>query len=328
MAPRATCRSGFSRARSAVGQVENVEQDLHAGEVVVQVDVEPRDALGRLIGEQERGDERHEFAGSGIEHQHAIAGIEKHDPDGDPAQRFHQRRRAVRYPGELVRGGLDAFDALVHARTHDRFEIERLDDAEALDRLLHRLEDLGAAAILGEHDGAHPLDQLAHTEDRRRHDHDADQRHERRLIDHDRDEPDQRQQVASQRIDQQVEDLRRRTGAEGDARGEFRGVAIGIEGDVLLEQLVEHPLLVFGDDVIGDAGHGDGLAIGREPLDGEDDDHRHCDDRDAVEAAVDIGLVDAAAEQQRRQRGAGGPDRHEGERQAVAPPMGAAVLGQ
>ena len=135
-------------------------------------------------------------------------------------------------------------------------------------------------------------------------------------------------QIAPQRVDQEVEDLRRRAGAEGDPRGEFRGVAVGIEGDVLLQQLVEHPLLVFGDDVIGDAGHGDGLAIARDPLDGEDHDHRDRDEGDAVEAAVDIGLVDAAAEQEGRQGGAGGADRHEGERQAIAPPMGAAMLGQ
>ena len=250
----------------------------------MQVDVEPRDPLRRLVGEQERGDERDEHAGRGLEHQHAVAGIEEHDADRDAAERLHQRGRAVRHPSELVRGGLDAVDARIDPRPHDRLEVERLDDAEALDGLLHGLEDFGAAAVLRERDRPHPLDELAHPEHRRRHHHDADQRQERRLIDHHRDEAEEGQEIAPERIDQEVEHLRRRSRAERDPRGEFGGVAVGIEGDVLRQQLVEQLLLVLGDDVVGDARERHGLAVARQSLDGEDDDHRHGDDGDSVEA--------------------------------------------
>ena len=153
-------------------------------------------------------------------------------------------------------------------------------------------------------------------------------RQERRLIDHHRDEAEEGEEIAPERIDQEVEHLRRRSGPERDPRSEFGGVAIGIEGDVLRQELVEQLLLVLGDDVVRDARERDGLAVARQSLDGEDDDHRHRDDGDSVEALFNIGLVDAATEQECREGGAGGPDRHEGERQTIAPPISAAVFEQ
>jgi hypothetical protein len=97
---------------------------------------------------------------------------------------------------------------------------------------------------------------------------------------------------------------------------------------VIRAQLVEQLLLVLGNDVVGDARKRHGLAVARETLDGKDDDHRHGDDRDPFEATIDIGLVDAAAEQKRGERGTDGPDHHEGQRKAIAPPISATVLEQ
>ena len=72
---------------------------------------------------------------------------------------------------------------------------------------------------------------------------------------------------------------------------------------------------LFGDDVVGDAGQGHGLTVGREPLEAKITIVGERDGGDALEAAVHIGLVDAAADQEGRRGGAGRADRHESERQ-------------
>ena len=41
--------------------VDDLEQHAHADQLVVEVEVEPREPLGRLVGEQERRDEREEL---------------------------------------------------------------------------------------------------------------------------------------------------------------------------------------------------------------------------------------------------------------------------
>ncbi len=277
----------------------------------MEVDVQSRQPLGGFVGQEECRDERHELAGCRAEHQDAVAAVEEHDPDGDSAQRLHQRRHAVRRHGHSVRRGFDRGDALGDAGPHHVFEIEGLDDPESLDRFLHHLQEFGGAAELREDDGARLPDELASAEKcRRRHEQD-DQRQERCLKEHDGREPDQRQKVPAECVEQEIEDPRRRRAAEGDLGGEFGGMTVRVESDALGEQFAEHPLLIFGDDTIGDAGHGHRLAVTGNSLQGEDGDHRGRDERDAAVAAADVAFVDAPAEQERRQRGARGCDGHE-----------------
>ena len=71
------------------------------------------------------------------------------------------------------------------------------------------------------------------------------EREQRVLQDHDADEPDQREQIAADRIDEQIEHLRRRGRAGHEPRGEFRRVAIGEKADALVEQLAEQAALVL-----------------------------------------------------------------------------------
>ena len=49
-------------ARLARRAVDDLVQNAHADKVVVEIDIQPRQPLGRLVGEQERGQEGDEFA--------------------------------------------------------------------------------------------------------------------------------------------------------------------------------------------------------------------------------------------------------------------------
>ena len=51
--------------------VDDFEQLPRADQMAVEVDVEPRQPLGRLGRHQERGHEREELAGRGVERDHA-----------------------------------------------------------------------------------------------------------------------------------------------------------------------------------------------------------------------------------------------------------------
>jgi hypothetical protein len=70
----------------------------------------------------------------------------------------------------FVRGVLDCGNAVAGFGPHDLFEIEGLDDPEALDELVNDLVDFSAADELRE---GNVVDFLysAHAEDRGRHDH-------------------------------------------------------------------------------------------------------------------------------------------------------------
>ena len=58
-----------------------------------------------------------------------------------------------------------------------------------------------------------------------------------------------------------------------------------------MQQLVEHAPLIVGDDAIADAREHHGAEIGGESPGPEDDDREEADDDDAVEIAIDPGLV-------------------------------------
>ena len=317
-----------SSAGSLGGEFEHFEQDAHADQSAVELDIEARQALGRLIGQEERGDEGEELARRRPGRDDAIAAIGDGHGDGDAAERFHQRRGAAGNARQLVGLVLDRRDVAVEAFAHGVFQRERLDDADALQRLLQRLDDTGAAHELAVRDPFDAADQLAqHQQSRRRH-HEGEKRHQRVFDDHDGDQPDQRQQVAAERGDQEVDDLRRRRRAGGEARDEFGRVPVGEKADALVEQLGEHAPLIVGDDAVADLRQQHAVAVGREAFGGEQGDGDAAEDEDAGEALVDVGLVDDVADQVGAERRAAGRDRHQREAERVFAPMHKALLGQ
>ena len=117
------------------------------------------------------------------------------------------------------------------------------------------------------------------------------------LHQHDDDQRDQRQQIAPDRVDQQVENLGDRIGAGGQPRQKFRRMPLGEEGDAFAHQLGEQPALVVGEDGVADLRQDHGVAVGRRTLEDEDHDGDQRQHRDAAHVLVDIGLVDDLAEQ-------------------------------
>ena len=167
-----------------------------------------------------------------------VAAVDHHARHGKAAQDLHQRRGAVGDAGHLVGLPLDRRDVGVEAFAQDILEREGLDDADALQRLLQRLQDADPAGELVLGDAANALDHLAQHQHRGR---EHDERHEREQrvsIDHDADQPDQREEIAADRVDEQIEDLRRRRRAGHEPGGEFRGVAIGKKPMLSLSSLL------------------------------------------------------------------------------------------
>ncbi len=170
--------------RLARRAVDDLVEHAHADQIVVEVDIEPRQPLGRLVGEQKRREERDELARRRPGLDHAVAAVDRRQRDGEAAEHFHQRAGAVGDARHLVGFVLDLGDADVEPAPHLVLEREGLDHAHALQRFLHGLDDAGAAGELHARDAAHPADHLAQEEEcRRRHD-EAGERHQRILHHH------------------------------------------------------------------------------------------------------------------------------------------------
>ena len=93
------------------------------------------------------------------------------------------------------------------------------------------------------------------------------------------------------------------------------------ERDAFGHQLGEQPALVVGEDRVADLRQDHRVPVGRQPLDDEDQDGDPGQDHDAADAFIDIGLVDDLAEQIGRSGGGRRRDRHQRERQQIAPPV-------
>ncbi len=204
---------------------------------------------------------------------------------------------------------------------HLVLERKRLDHAQALQRFLHGLDDARAAGELHAGDVADPPRQLAQKEDRRWRGDEAGERHHWILGHHHDCQPDQRHQVAADGSDQKIDDRRYRSGAGGQPRDEFRGVAVGEEAHILVHELLEHPPLVVGDDTVADPRQHHRAEIGRQPLGGEDRHHRDAEQNNAAEIVTDIGFVGERADQVGGERGAGGGDHHHQRGERITRPM-------
>ena len=251
------CVREFQRRLVVVGglarrAVDDLEQHPRTDQLAVEVDIETGQALGRLGCQQERGHEGEKLSGRGAERDHAVAAIEQAAGDRKAAEHFHQRVGAIGDPRHLVGVPLDDRDVLVDAPLHGRFQRERLHRADALQRFLHGLHDVGAAGELIVGEALDALHQLAQDQHRRRHHHEADKRQHRILRHHHEYQADQQQHVASDGVDQQRQHVGDGFGARCQPRQEFGRMPLGIESDALAHQLGKQPPLVVGEDGVAD----------------------------------------------------------------------------
>ena len=266
MRPALTLSGGLSSSFGSDGGASMMSNSTRTPTMLrVELDVEPRQPLGRLVGQQECGEEGEELARRRTRLDDAIAAVDHRQRDGEAAERLHQRACAVRDPRPAVGFFFELGDVGMHARAHLVFKRERLDRAHALHRLLQALEQPRAADELAQRNMVDAANHLAQHEQRGRHDHQADQRHPRILQDHHSDQRNHRQEIAAERAGQQVQHVARGGRAGVEARHEFRGVTVGEVGEVLPDQRLEHAPLVFGDDAVADPGHDQRVAVGRQP---------------------------------------------------------------
>jgi hypothetical protein len=260
------------------------------------------------------------------ERDHAVAAIEQAAGDREAAKHFHQRAGAVGHPRHLVGVALDGCDVLVDAIAHRLFERERLHRANALQRFLHRFENVGGAEELVVGKPLDPLHQLAQDQHRRRRQDESQQRHQRVLDHHHDDEADQLQQVAADRVDELVQNVGDRFRSRGEARQKLRGMPLREEADALVHQLGEQPALIAGEDRVGDLRQDHAVTVSRYALDDKYD-HRHArQHRDAGDVPFDIGLVDHLAEKIGRSRRRSRRDAHQNEGHQVTPPISGRLL--
>ncbi len=93
--------------------IEHLEDAFRRGQPLLQRGVEDGQALDRLIGEEQRGDEREKRAGRPRADDHLMAAIEDHQRDRHAAERLHHRRG----PRARAIGAIDQpEDALEEAR--------------------------------------------------------------------------------------------------------------------------------------------------------------------------------------------------------------------
>ena len=237
---------------SVGGAVDDVEQDAHADQRGIEIDVEAREPLGRLVGEQERGQEREELARRRAGLDHAVAAVDHGDRDRDAAERLHQRAGAVGDARHLVGLLLELGDVGVEARAHRVLEREGLDDADALHGLLQGLEDARAAGEL-------PLGDAGMRRISLRRKKNAGGTITKL-------KSDITGSCTTITVSSPMSDSRSRPTAVMsrlmtwlaaaapvvEPREEFGRMPVGEEVEVLVQQLVEHPPLVVGDDAVAD----------------------------------------------------------------------------
>ncbi len=223
---------------------------------------------------------------------------------------------------------LDRVDGAIEPLQHRLFQRERLDDADALDRLLHRLQHLRAAGVAVPGDAMDAADQLAQHQHGGRRDDEARDRHHRILDHHHRGEADQGQEIAARRRDQHVEHRACRGSSGRHSGNELGGMPRSDEADALVEQLVEYLALILRDDAIADPRQHQDVAVGARSLHREQHDGEDAEPDDAGEILLDVGLVDQLPDQIGGERRAAGGDAHQGERHGVAPPIVEPLLRQ
>ena len=186
-------------------RVEKFEQRARRLEIVRQLDVQARQPLGRLIGEEEGRDESNESAGRRAGTADTIGRVHEHGRYRKAAEHLHQRSRAIAHARHLIGSNLDLIDPEIHLAPNLVLEPEGLDHAHPLQRLLQHQKDARAAGILDVRQCPDALGEIAQHKHCSRHQQDAEDGQERILMHHHGHKADQQEHVAPGSGDEQVE---------------------------------------------------------------------------------------------------------------------------
>ena len=175
--------------------VEHLKDAVRGGEALLQRGVEIGQALERLVGQQQRGDEREEGARGARIGDDLMAAIEDHDGDGGAAQAFHHRRGARPSP----RGAVDQHEQAIEEAGGTPLLIGLhavgLDQPRALEGLAQQGRELADLGLGIGRDPAHSPADADDRANRQRKDEERDQRQEPVLVEHDADQEHDGQRV-------------------------------------------------------------------------------------------------------------------------------------
>ena len=274
-----------------------LEIGLHAGQ-----------PLGRLVCQQQRGDEGHDRAGRFLRDGGTIAGIGDDAGDREPGEDLGDRCHPLRDARDAVCPRLGEVDEHADLVGELLLHREGLDDGDALRRLLHCADqpriDLDGLARRP----PQPPHQVVDRKHDGRADHQCDHRQDRILVDHDAEQCDQGHRVARDRGQRHRQDVADAGDVLVDPRRELPRAGGGVEADTEAHQLVDDAALVARDEIVADLGQKHGLAVRGEPADHEGDDDGAADDPDQVvalfrEQQIDDIAHDVGSERGRRGEG-------------------------
>ncbi len=175
--------------------IEHLEHPLGRGEALLQRGVQIGQALHRLIGEQQRRNEREERARGAGAGDHLVAAVEDHDRDRRAAERLHHRRGARSRPVGAVDQRKEALDQPGGAALLVILHAVGLDVARALEGLAQQRRQLADFDLGVGRDPAHAPADVDDRPDRQRKSEERNQRQDPVLVEHQRDQKHDRHRV-------------------------------------------------------------------------------------------------------------------------------------
>ena len=136
--------------------VDQLVDHARVDQGALHVDLQPRQALGGLVGEQQRGDEGQYRAGRLVGVDGAQAAIGDDAGDRDAGENVGQRRHALGDRGELVGALMRPVDYPADTRRQLALHGEGLHHGDALGDFLHGADHMGVEHDRFMHDRAHP----------------------------------------------------------------------------------------------------------------------------------------------------------------------------
>ncbi len=270
--------------------VEDGIDPLGGGETLLHADVEVGEALHRLVGEQQRRDEREEGPRRRRAGDHLRAAVEDDHGDGDAAQVLHDRRRQRAHAQRLVEQAIELLDRAAGAADLVVLHAVGLDVARALHRFVEQRRQPPDLRLRARRDAAHAPADLRDRKKRDREQHHRGEREAPFLIEHHGDEEDDREALLDHAGERGRDRRAQEAGVVGEPRDERARGGLVVEGEIGADEVREHAVLHVGDDALADAVHQHGLAVARHALGEEDrdDDERQDHEHRAVLVGEDL----------------------------------------
>jgi hypothetical protein len=288
---RVGCVADF---RLAVEQREHADRGRQA---LLQVGVQPGQALDRLVGQEQRGDEGEERSGRLGAGNHRLAAVEDHRDDRQATEHFHDRVQHAARARALVIELEHRLDGAGGARLLVGLHGVGLDVAHALEGLV---EQGGQAPDLGlgmARYHAHPAADADDRQDRGRKNHEGDRGQQPVLVEHHAHQRERGQRILAE-ADQGVGDgVAQQVDVVDEAGDQLARRSAVEERQIGPDHAGVEAALEFGDDAVADIAHQHRLAVGGQALGREDGEHRKRDRQQHLLAPADEDFVDDRLDQ-------------------------------